>query len=134
MPAAKDPTDRILGEITLGRCDHRMSEIIDAATGRILGDKARVSWYIDVDGINVCEEDLTLDESVAIERKLGLAWANMGPAAAAEHARTIIVELYQTRLGLTAEDAEARAGKLTRRQWNDGIGTYDADPSEAVPS
>jgi len=130
----EDPTDRVLQELVVGRHDRRLSEVLDAATTRILGDQARVSWYLDIDGINVREEDLTLDESVTIERTLGVAWANIGPAAAAEHAHTIIVALYQSRLGLSETDAKARAGVLTRRQWNDGMGVYDADPPHAVSS
>lgn len=143
MPARKPPpdapaegaltTEAMVQSIMLDRHNEDLHLIIEACTLQIMGDKARVSWWIIVEGEKILEEDLTVDESIEMEDELGIAWANIGPGAAARHYKAIASIIIKHRHKDIADPA-AHVGKFTRRQCSDSIGQYTADPSSAAPS
>jgi hypothetical protein len=110
---AKTPEQRVLDDIKAGRLDESITGIIDAITDRVREGSVIMRWHVRLGDLDVTEDDLTIDEAYQIERESGGNWRDINPLQSAAHARALLVALFQSRRGLSYDEAVFEAGQLT---------------------
>ena len=123
----KTPEQRVLDDIKAGRLDGSITDLIDAITDRVREGAVIMRWHVRLDDLDVTEDDLTIDEAYQVERESGGNWRDITPLQSAAHARALLVALFQTRRGLTLDEARYEAGRLTVAE------TLAAISQEAAP-
>lgn len=98
----------IANRIAAGDYDNALGAIFEALQVRFNVGAASTRWVIDFDGLNVTEDDLTLDEAFKIEKVAGCTWAEIEPLRSAAHCRAILAVCMGDRLNLTSEEVEQR--------------------------
>lgn len=111
--ASKTPEQRVLDDIKAGRLDSSISDIIQAFTDRVREGSVIMRWHVSLDGLEATEDDLTIDEAYMVERESGGNWRDINPLESAAHARALLLALYQTRKGLSYDEAAFEVGQLT---------------------
>lgn len=117
----KTPAERVVADITAGRCDGSIDLIFEAVADRIRSGSVVMEWHLRVDDLDVSEADLTLDEAYRIEGEAGGNWRDINPLTSARDARAVIVSVLQTRKGLSYDEAVFRVGQLTVAEVVDSI-------------
>jgi hypothetical protein len=87
-----------------------------------------VPFVVTVEGEEFNTDDLTLDETVAIEQGTGESWLSINPFQSAKQAREIIVVFLARRHG--QDVARKIAGGMTLKQTLDGVKHVDSDLPE----
>lgn len=67
-----------------------------------------------------------------METACGVTWRQLNPLRSAAVARGITQVIYETRLGLSPDDARAKAGAITVDTFAEMVGFYD--PDDDLPS
>ena len=98
----------IANRIAAGDYDTHLGAILDALQIRLSEGAASIRWVIDFDGLNVTEDDLTLDEAFKIEKAAGCTWGEIEPVRSAAHCRAILAVCMAERLNLNSEEVDAR--------------------------
>jgi hypothetical protein len=98
----------IANRIAAGDYDGELGAIFEALQLRFTDGAAAMRWVIDFDGLNVTEDDLTLDEAFKIEKVAGCNWGEIEPVRSAAHCRAILAVCMADRLNLSAEEVETR--------------------------
>jgi hypothetical protein len=111
-----DPLTAFLQEITLGRHDTQLVEIINVVRGRLIEIDDTERWTLELGDLSACWDDLTVGEHEALGEALGCTWwAAPVPLASAQIASTYLAVLAESRLPMTADEAQtwARGHKAT---------------------
>lgn len=103
-PSGQDTANRIAA----GDYDGDLGAIFEALQVRFNEGAVAMRWVIDFDGLNVTEDDLTLDEAFKIEKVAGCNWGEIEPVRSAAHCRAILAVCMADRLNLSADEVEAR--------------------------
>ncbi len=111
--ARKTPGERIQADIIAGKADEDLANIVNAVQKRIQSASIRTVWRAQLDGFDVSEETLTLDEAYRIELATGVNWSDIEPLRSASDARGVLSVLLQTRNNLTSAEADDRVAQLT---------------------
>ncbi len=109
----KTPEQRVLDDIKAGRLDGSINDIIAAISDRVTAGVVVMRWHVRLGDIDATEEDLTIDEAYRVENESGGNWRDIDPLRSAAHARALLVTLFQTRRGLSYDEAVFEAGQLT---------------------
>lgn len=143
--ATKEQVKKLVAEIKMGRWDAHIELINDQFRMRLIDQKASIRWLIRTPSewigqdwcgqsvILMTEDDLTMGELVAVERRTGKPWGAIHPALSGQN----IIELMRVRmlsLGVAPADADAMLAALGVTRTVDLIGEYGAagDPKAAV--
>lgn len=111
-----DPTaDDVAAWIKSGSFDDNdgVMKIFDAVKFKFQTGDIALGWKVDIGGLSVTEDSLTLGEWEDLEALTRQPWTTMKPAAWAKWVRALLTVVYQSREGLSAEDAAVKA-----RGWN----------------
>jgi hypothetical protein len=132
QPTKTEPWQSAARAIASGKCDEHLVDIAQALQLRVLEAAVLTQWHLKYGELDVTESELTLDEW---ERWTTLAeggsWQTLKPLQSARASRTLLQVLIETRLGQTAEEAEAQArtivgsvllGSFTEEQVPDPFG------------
>jgi hypothetical protein len=111
--AKKDSFQAFVQELSAGRHDDRVGELLTLITDRVRAASIVMAWRITVGDLSVRDDELTLIEADLIERGTGQTWEALNPTTSAQDCLAILSVLYHTRKGLPPEEAQAEAGKLT---------------------
>ncbi len=82
-----------------------------------------------VSGDQFSMDDLTLGETVALEKELGVPWGLIDPVKIAEHAVAVLCRFAQ-RGGLSVDDAKAWAEGLTQAEYVGLVSVEDDVPKD----
>lgn len=126
--ARKTDIQRFLQQVAAGRHDEHLAAIVEAAALRAQSGAVKIGWRITFDGLDVPEDDLTLDEAFKIEQASGINWTDLAPLKSAAHARAVIGVLLETRTGMSDGDIEARFKIAKVNEIVDGIHTEVVSP------
>lgn len=121
--AKKDTFQSFLQELSAGRHDERIGDLLQVVTDRMKEASVIMAWRITIGDLNVRDDDLTLAESDLIERTTGQNWAALNPTSSAQDCLAIVSVLYHTRLGMEPDAAKLEAGKLTLGEITGAIST-----------
>lgn len=88
-----------------------------------------MAWKLDLDGVSLREDELTVGECENIEKLTGESWHTIHPLRSATHAAAVI-EVALARGGEAPEKCAERARSLTMRQVLDAFATVDDDMPE----
>jgi hypothetical protein len=110
--AKKTAAERILEDIAAGKADGDLNAIAEAIGNRVMAGAVASRWKIELDGMTVTEDDITLDEAALVQEAAGIVWRNLDPLRSAVHARALILVCLQTRKGLTEDEAKGRTATL----------------------
>jgi hypothetical protein len=124
----KDSFQSFIQELSAGRHDDRVGELLNLITERVKDASIVMAWRITVDDLSVRDDELTLIEADLIERGTGQTWEALNPTASAQDCLAILAVLYHTRKGLDPEQAQAEAGKLTLARIAEAITTEQVKP------
>lgn len=102
--ATLTPGEKVVTSIRKGECDTHVAEILEALQMRVLEGHVATRWRVQLDGLDVSEDDLLLDEAFRLEKALGVSWGEINPLETAEHA----MALFRVLLGRTLEDEQVR--------------------------
>ena len=111
--ARKTPAQNAIAAILAGQWDDALSDIVKAVGDHIVNSSLIVRWRIDIDGLAVSEDELTLDEAYRLQNLSGTNWRNVDPMKSAVDCRALLIVLLQTRCGMTEPEAEFRCSELT---------------------
>lgn len=100
------PAQRAVQEIVLGHCDGELVSIHEAIVSRIEAEAATLAWRLRCGGLEVRQDDLTLDEAEALERVTGKSWTDLAPAGSVFAFRTIVMVCGAARLQWTKEQID----------------------------
>ena len=98
----------IANRIAAGDYDTHLGAIFEALQIRFNEGAVGMRWVIDFEGLNVTEDDLTLDEAFKIEKVAGCNWGEIEPVRSAAHCRAILAVCMAERLNLSMEEVETR--------------------------
>ncbi len=111
-----------LAELTAGRWDDHLNAILEQVGVYAATKSGKVEWKVTTDDWQVVGPDATLDELERMEQATGATWFTLSPQRSAQHCRAVLQVLYQTRGGLSAEDAEAKVKAHTRAELDEIVG------------
>lgn len=112
--------------IVAGHYDGQLEKLQNAITARLQDiDGPDIRWRLDLDDISVTEDDLTMEEAAAWEKRSGLPWRMLRPANLATIASSLIVTVLMTRNGMSEEDAVERTNKLTAAAVAAAMSNYE---------
>lgn len=122
---------RIAQEITLGRADDQIAEVIKAVMARQMDGAAVVCWQIDLPALDltVTEDDFTVGETRAIERETGFTWDQIAPARSASMFSAVVTAALVKRKGMTEDDARAAVDDLPASAAVSSVTFYDGLPA-----
>ena len=143
--ANKAQVKKLIAEIKLGRWDAHIETLNEQFRLRLIDQKATMRWLIRLpegwkgqewcgqEAVLVTEDDLTIGEMRAVERRTGKPWGAIHPALSADN----FAELIRVRMisrGVKAADADAMIDELPVNAAADLIGEYGlaGDPKAAV--
>lgn len=106
-------TTKVMQEILAGRADDKLDDLAGAIAMRVKESMLTFAWRFRLDGVDVGELELTLDEWSEIQKATGTHLAQIQPETNVDHLLAIGRTLLRTRGGLSAEEASARIGSLT---------------------
>lgn len=112
----------LLAEITAGRWDDHLNSVVDQVGAYTVSKGGQVVWTVTTDAWSVKAPDATLDELERMEKGTGSTWFTLSPQRSAVHCRAVLTVLFQTRGGLSAEDAAVKVGGLTRAELDEMVG------------
>lgn len=100
----------IAQRIAVGELDDALGAIYDAMQSRFSEGAVGLTWSINMPdlGIEIAEDDLTIDEAMLIERMTGTTWANIDPVRSAADCRAVLAACLSQRQDMTADEADAR--------------------------
>lgn len=127
--ARKPDIERFLQQILDGRHDERLADIVEAAALRATTGAVKLGWRITFDGLDVAEDDLTLDEACRIQEASGVNWQDLSPMKSALHARAVIGVLLETRQAMSEGDIAARFRAVKLPELLDCIRTEAVSPA-----
>lgn len=95
--------------IAAGDLDEGIGAIYEALQARFSEGAVGLTWSITMPdlGIEISEDDLTIDEAMLIERMTGTTWASIDPVRSAVDCRAVLAACLSQRQGLSADEAEA---------------------------
>ena len=98
----------IANRIAAGDYDDHLGAFFEALQVRFSEGAASMRWVIRFDGLEVSEDDLTLDEAFKIEKVAGCTWGEIEPIRSAAHCRAILAVCMAERLNLSMDEVEVR--------------------------
>lgn len=128
--AAKTPGQNAVIAIKAGTCDTELAAIAEAISERVQAGLVKFSWRVVLDDLEIGEDDMTLDEAMKAEKASGTTWLTLDPRTSAAHCQAILSVVYQTRGGLTAEQADEKLRNLTVK---DLLGAFKAEANADSP-
>ena len=133
-----DPIQRFQQEVALGRFDDHLVAVSLTLGARLVEIAARSPWVIEVAGVTIDEDELTLRQMAVVERVTGKKWAEIDPLDSAVMAAAIVETVLVSRDGLSSEDARAKVDAITVTEFVAGVSRRQVslpDPlPEAAPS
>lgn len=105
-----DTGQDIAQRIASGQLDESMAAIYDAMQARFSDGAVGLTWSIVMPdlGIEISEDDLTIDEAMLIERMTGTTWAAIDPVRSAADCRAVLAACLSQRQNMTADEADAK--------------------------
>lgn len=117
-------------EIALGHFDGELESVWEAVYSRLRAtDGPEMHWQVNLDGISVTEDDLTLQECIDWEARSGTPWSILKPATSAKLAQDLLVVVLMSRKDMSEEDAVSHLASLTQKTVVDAITTYEVPAS-----
>lgn len=100
----------IAQRIAVGELDDAIGAIYEALQARFSDGAVGLSWSIDMPdlGIEIAEDDLTIDEAILIEKMTGTTWASIDPVRSAADCRAVLAACLSQRQNLTPDEATER--------------------------
>lgn len=132
-----DPIQRFQQEVALGRFDEHLVAVSLTLGARLVEIAARSPWVIEVAGITIDEDELTLRQMAVVERVTGKKWADIDPLDSAVMAAAIVETVLISRDGLSAEEAREKVDAITVTEFVAGVSRRQVslpDPLPAAPS
>lgn len=127
--AKKTPGERAVADVTAGRCDDELVDILNAINRRATMTSVARRWRVNFDGVSLSEDDLTLDEAVQIEDAAGTTWAMINPMSTAKHCRAILRVMLTSRGSLSGDQADERLAKATVTEIMGALELYGVQPA-----
>lgn len=103
----------IVAAVSRGDLDGDLVTIAQAVQHRVVQSGVLTQWRVKLDDIDVVEADLTLDEWDRWARSTEGSWQLLKPLQSPATAIALMTVLFQTRSGLSADEAEERARSIT---------------------
>lgn len=128
MPAAKDPTARLVMEILDGRHDGRFKEIVEAVAEAIQKRQddghTRFVWRITL-GDDVWDAlSVTVGELRYAERATGIPWKKLNPADSMGEFAALVVGHFKAQ-GMELDEAVEKAEAITQQEAEAAIDDYE---------
>jgi hypothetical protein len=119
----------IAQHIAAGDLDGELVALLEVIQARFMEGASSMRWLIEFDGLEVAEDDLTLDEAFSIEKAAGCNWSEIEPVRSAAHCRAIIGVCLGTRLKLTQPEVEEKLAKIKVSELLKGIRREEVVPA-----
>lgn len=132
-----DPIQRFQQEVALGRFDDHLVAVSLTLGARLKEIAARSPWVLNVAGIHIDEDELSLRQMAVIERVTGKDWTEVTPYGSAVMAAAIVETVLISRDGLSAEEAREKVDAITVTEFIAGASRRQVqlpDPLPAAPS
>lgn len=84
-------------------------------------------WRFSVFGETFKEEQLTIDQFIALEDEFGVTWRLINPINSAKQARHIAAVMYAERHGCTLDDAKVKIGQVSAAEFVESIDVPEED-------
>jgi hypothetical protein len=120
---------RIVAEILAGQHDDTGDNIFQAIVKRAAEVNGRFRWRVTWDDLTVTEDDLTLDECMAVEKFAGVPWHRMDPLDSASEAAAVLIVAMNRRRDIPIDDAVKKLGAVGYAEILAGVDKYMVEPS-----
>lgn len=131
---ATDPIQRFQQEVALGRFDEHLVAVSLTLGARLVEIAARSPWVIEVAGITIDEDELTLRQMAVVERVTGKKWADIDPLDSAVMAAAIVETVLISRDGLSAEEAREKVDAITVTEFVAGVSRRQVSLPDPLPA
>lgn len=112
---------KFLQQLSMGRLDDHLEDVAAAVGVRVKESMRTLAWRFRLDGVDVNELEVTLQEWSEIQKASGVHMLVISPEVNVDHLIGVGSVLLQTRGGLSADEAAARVGSLTARDVPDVV-------------
>ena len=124
-----DDIQSMIQRISAGDADGQLSGILEAVQSRVIDGAAAFQWQIDWDGLLISENDLTLDEALAIENATGATWSNIEPLRSAAHCKSILKVCMMHRMSLSSSEVDKKLSNAKVVDILSSINRIEVNPS-----
>jgi hypothetical protein len=122
-------SNRIVAEVLAGQHDDKGDDIFQALVKRAAEINGRFRWRVTWEDLTVTEDDLTLDECMAVEAFAKVPWHRLDPLDSASEAAAILIIAMNRRRDIPVDDAVKKLGAVGYSQILAGVDKYMAEPS-----
>ena len=117
--------DELVTHLQGGTYDGHWKQILDAFKFRASVGEVGMRWRLDLCGMDITEDSLTVGEAEDIEEATRTNWQQLAPGRSARTCRTILQVCLQSRKGLTVEEARETARAVTIAELLEGFSEYE---------
>ena len=119
----------MIQRIASGDADGQLTGILEAVQSRVLDGAATFQWQINWDGLEISENDLTLDEALSIEAATGATWSNIEPLRSAAHCKSILKVCMMNRMSLSSSEVDKKLSNAKVVDILNSINRIEVNPS-----
>lgn len=95
---------QVVSAILAGRCDGKITDIMQAVKSRVEAGEIGICWKVAFDDLEITEENQTINEVLLVNKQTGKDWGGFHPSHSGDCAAIVVAALVE-RKGMKASEA-----------------------------